>query len=98
MHFTYDKENDALHMALHGRLDTTTSPLLETYFKENLEGVTELTIDFQDLEYISSAGLRVILGAQKVMTKQGSMIIRNVSTEIMEVFEITGFSSILTIE
>lgn len=98
MHFTYDKENDTLHMTLHGRLDTTTSPLLENYFKENLEGITELSLDFEHLDYISSAGLRVILGAQKVMSKQGSMVIRNVSAEIMEVFEITGFSSILTIE
>ncbi len=88
----------ALAVALEGRLDTTTAPELEASLKESLEGVTELTFDFSALEYISSAGLRVLLSAQKTMTKQGSMKITGVSEVIMEIFEVTGFSDILTIE
>lgn len=88
----------ALHIALEGRLDTTTAPQLETALKRSLDGVTELEMDFEKLEYLSSAGLRVILAAQKVMNKQGKMVIRHVNETIMEVFEVTGFIDILTIE
>ena len=87
-----------LSLALEGRLDTTTAPQLEAELKASLEGVTELILDFEKLEYVSSAGLRVLLGAQKTMNKQGSMKICHVNSDIMEVFEITGFSDILTIE
>lgn len=87
-----------LTVALTGRLDTTTAPELEKGLKENLDGVTILTIDMEALEYISSAGLRVLLSAQKIMGKQGEMKVTNVSETIMEIFEVTGFSDILTIE
>lgn len=81
-----------------GRLDTTTAPELEAELKSSLNDIEELVFDFKGLEYISSAGLRVLLSAQKVMNNQGSMKIVNVIEEIMEVFEITGFTDILTIE
>lgn len=87
-----------LELELVGRLDTTTAPQLETELKRSIDGVTELTLDFAGLEYLSSAGLRVLLAAQKVMNKQGKMVIKNVNETIMEVFEITGFADILTIE
>ena len=92
------KNENALLLALEGRLDTTTAPQLEGELKDSLEGTAELVMDFEKLEYISSAGLRVLLSAQKAMNKQGRMVIRNVCPDIMEVFEITGFSDILTIE
>lgn len=97
---TIDKkaEGSKLLIALEGRLDTTTAPQLETELKRSLNGVTELVFDFAKLEYLSSAGLRVLLAAQKVMNQQGSMLIKNVNETIAEVFEITGFSEILTIE
>ena len=88
----------ALTIAVEGRLDTTTAPELEAEIKKSLEGVTELTMDLEKLEYISSAGLRVLLSAQKVMSKQGSMKLIHVSDMVMEVFEVTGFTDILTIE
>ena len=91
-------EGSRLSIALEGRLDTTTAPLLEGELKQSLEGVTELEFDFAGLEYISSAGLRVLLSAQKTMNRQGAMVIRNVNQIIREVFEITGFVDILTIE
>lgn len=91
------KEND-LTIALTGRLDTNTSPQLESELNAEIEGVTSLVFDFSALEYISSAGLRVLLSAQKIMNKQGSMKIRNVNEDIMEIFEVTGFSDILDIE
>lgn len=91
-------ENDVCKIALTGRLDTTTAPDLEAELKDNLDGVKELEIDLQNLDYISSAGLRVLLFAQKTMNAQGKMTIKNVKPEIMEVFEITGFTDILTIE
>ena len=87
-----------LTLALTGRLDTTTAPELEAVIKENIAGVTNLIMDFAGLEYLSSAGLRVILSTQKIMNKQGEMVIRNVNETINEVFEITGFIDILTIE
>lgn len=93
-----NQQGTALELTLAGRLDTTTAPQLEAELKHSVNGVTNLTLDFAELEYISSAGLRVLLAAQKVMNKQGNMVIRNVNETVMEVFEITGFSDILTIE
>ena len=87
-----------LTLVLTGRLDTITSPELEAELRASLPGVTELHLDFVGLEYLSSAGLRVLLGAQEGMNKQGSMVVHNVNETIMEVFEITGFADILTIE
>lgn len=87
-----------LTVALTGRLDTTTSPKLEAELRTGLSGISALILDFAGLEYLSSAGLRVILAAQKVMNRQGSMVIKNVNETIQEVFDITGFSDILTIE
>ena len=92
------RNNNELTVSLEGRLDTVTAPSLEEELKANLDGVQELVLDFQALEYISSAGLRVLLMAQKTMNKQGSMVIRNVNETIAEVFEITGFANMLTIE
>ena len=91
-------ENSKLSIALEGRLDTTTAPELEAAIKDSLDSVTELVMDFKDLEYISSAGLRVLLSAQKIMNKQGSMVVTNVNDDIYEVFDVTGFSDLLTIE
>ncbi len=93
-----DKDGNSLKVAIEGRLDTTTAPQLEEELKSSFEGVEKLELDFAKLEYISSAGLRVLLSAQKVMNKQGTMVIKNVSDEISEIFEVTGFSDILTIE
>ena len=81
-----------------GRLDTTTAPALDKIINEDIADVKNLVLDVKELEYISSAGLRVFLGAQKKMQKIGSMKVINVREEVMEVFEITGFSDILTIE
>ncbi len=92
-------KNDAeLTLTLSGRLDTTTAPQLEAVVNEDTADVTSLIFDFENLDYVSSAGLRVLLSAQKLMNKQGKMVIRQVKPEIMEVFDITGFSGILTIE
>ncbi len=91
-------EGTVLTIALGGRLDTTTAPQLEEELKQSMEAMTELHLDFGKLEYLSSAGLRVILAAQKIMNKQGKMVIHNVNETIMEVFEVTGFIDILTIE
>lgn len=98
MDITNNLNGNALTVTLAGRLDTTTAPQLESNLKNQLEGLTDLVLDFKDLEYISSAGLRVLLSAQKVMNRQGKMTVRNVNATIMEVFDITGFSDILTIE
>ena len=92
------KENEKLLVTLEGRLDTTTAPQLEGELKNSFDGVQELVLDFEKLEYISSAGLRVLLSAQKVMNKQGSMKIVHVGEVIQEIFEVTGFSDILTVE
>ena len=92
------KNNAELTIALTGRLDTTTAPELEKELRESLEGVTELTIDMTALEYISSAGLRVLLSGQQTMNKQGSMTVTGVNETIMEIFEVTGFADILTIK
>ena len=87
-----------LTVALTGRLDTTPAPHLEAELKTSLTGVDSLVMDFAELEYISSAGLRVLLSAQKVMNKQGKMVIRHANETILEVFEVTGFADILTVE
>lgn len=87
-----------LLVAVEGRLDTTTAPQLEENFRSSIDGIKSLVFDFEKLEYISSAGLRVLLAMQKIMNKQGSMTIRNVNETVMEVFEVTGFVDILTIE
>ena len=81
-----------------GRLDTTTAPALDKTINNDIEGTKNLVLDFKSLEYISSAGLRVLLGAQKKMQKIGSRTVRNVCEEVMEVFEMTGFADILVIE
>ena len=90
-------ENGKAAVALEGRLDTVTAPELDRELKGFLEGVSELTLDFEKLEYVSSAGLRVLLSAQKTMNKQGEMKVTNVSETILEIFEVTGFTDILTI-
>ena len=81
-----------------GRLDTTTAPELEASLKASFEGITKLELDFSELDYLSSAGLRVLLQAQKTMNKQGEMVVKNVNETIYEIFEVTGFSDVLTIE
>ena len=88
----------ALTIALEGRLDTMTAPELEAALKTALEGVAELTFDLENLEYISSAGLRVLLSAQKTMNRQGSMKVVHANEIVMEIFDVTGFADILTIE
>lgn len=98
MNILKEESAGTLNIALEGRLDTTTAPQLEAVLRSSIDGVTALNLDFAQLEYISSAGLRVLLSAQKVMKKQGTMVIRNVNATIMEVFEVTGFSDILTLE
>lgn len=98
MEIKKNKEATNLNIALEGRLDTTTAPQLEAELKSSLEGITNVVMDFEKLEYISSAGLRVLLSAQKVMNKQGSMVLKNVNENVMDVFEVTGFIDILTIE
>lgn len=86
-----------LTVTLTGRLDTTTAPVLEAELKDSLDDVDSLIMDFSALEYISSAGLRVLLSAQKLMNRKGSMVIRNVNETVLEVFEVTGFTDILTL-
>ncbi len=98
MTITTTKDGGALTIALEGRLDTTTAPELDEKLKDSLEGITDLTLDMEKLEYLSSAGLRVLLLAQKAMNKQGSMVVKNVNETIQEIFEITGFVEILTIQ
>ena len=98
MKIEQNKNGNELKIALHGRLDTATAPELEEVIKSSLDGVTELVLDIEKLDYISSAGLRVLLAAQKVMNRQGSMVIRNVTPEIMDIFDVTGFVDILNIE
>ncbi len=88
----------ALAVAIEGRIDTTTAPQLEKELRGSIDGVQDLALDFAGVEYISSAGLRVLLTAQKIMNKQGKMVLRNVREAVMEVFEVTGFQDILTIE
>jgi len=98
MTITKTADGTALTLVLEGRLDTATAPQLEKELKENLTGITDLTLDMKELAYLSSAGLRVLLTAQKQMNRQGKMVLKNVCETIMEVFEVTGFVDILTIE
>lgn len=88
----------SLTFAVAGRLDTATAPKLEEEVRNSVEGITELVFDFEELEYISSAGLRVLLATQKTMNRQGKMLLRNVNETVMEVLEITGFAELLNIE
>ena len=92
------ENGEQLIVEIEGRVDTTTAPALEAEIKGSLEGKTDVVLDFKNVEYISSAGLRVLLSTQKIMNRQGSMKVINVNEDIMEIFEVTGFSDILTIE
>ena len=98
MNISTTKENQKLTIILEGRLDYNTSPQLDGVLRDSLDGITDLTIDMDSITYISSAGLRLLLSTQKTMKKQGVMRLINVRPEIMEIFEITGFSEILNIE
>ena len=91
-------QGTTLHIAISGRIDTTTAPQLEAELRSGVSGITELYLDFTDVVYISSAGLRVLLSAQKVMNRQGKMVISHVNETVMDVFDVTGFVDILTIE
>ncbi|MCR5100419.1 MAG: STAS domain-containing protein [Butyrivibrio sp.] len=97
---TINKKADGteLTVSLEGRLDTTTAPELEAEMNSCIDGLTKLTFDMAALDYISSAGLRVLLSSQKAMNKNGSMIIKNANDDLMEIFEVTGFIDIFTIE
>jgi len=99
MKITQEKKDTKLTLALEGRLDTTTTPSLEEVVNKELDGVTELVYDLKDLEYISSAGLRMLLASQKKMNAQnGTMYLINVQEQVNEVLEITGFLDILTVK
>lgn len=98
MTITKNLDGNKLTLNLEGRLDTMTAPELEQEVKESLTGIENLVIDMKELSYISSAGLRVLLSAQKIMNRQGEMVIKNVNETIAEVFEVTGFNEILTVE
>lgn len=91
-------QGTTLHLAIEGRIDTTTAPRLEAELRNSISGVTALYLDFTDVQYISSAGLRVLLSAQKVMNRQGKMVVQNVNETVMDVLDVTGFVDILTIE
>lgn len=97
LNITKTGQDGILTVALDGRLDTMTAPELERSIMEDIEGVTELTIDMKELDYISSAGLRVLLGAQKTMNSQGKMTVKEPNEVIREIFDDTGFSNILDI-
>ena len=98
MNIEQNRNGNALTLALEGCLDTMTAPQLEAVLKEALPGVDALTFDLEKLDYISSAGLRMLLSAQKTMNRQGTMKVKNANEMILEIFEVTGFSDILTIE
>ncbi len=92
------KNGNSLTLAVSGRLETITAPELESVVKNELADVKELVFDFSQLDYISSAGLRVLLSAQKIMNNQGSMKVTGANEIVLEIFEVTGFSDILTLE
>ena len=98
MTITKKKNGAELEIALEGRLDTITAPELEAELSGSLDGADHLTLDLAELVYISSAGLRVLLAAQKKMGQKGGMTVTHVGETIMEIFEVTGFTDILTIE
>ena len=96
MKITKNMNGTNLTVVLEGRLDTTTAPQLEVELKESLQGISSLVMDMSALEYISSAGLRVLLSAQKIMNKQGEMKVTGANESIMEIFEVTGFNDIFS--
>ncbi len=98
MNIVKKQDGSTLVIAASGRIDTTTAPELEAVINQSIEGITSLELDFADLDYISSAGLRVLLCTQKIMNKQGTMKVTHVNESVNQVFEVTGFSDILTIE
>ena len=98
MNIEFQKNNTTLTVLPEGHVDSNSAPRLEAELNARLDGITSLILDFAGVDYISSAGLRVLLSAQKKMNKQGSMVIKNVNEEIQEIFEVTGFVDILTIE
>lgn len=98
MNIIIEQQDTNLNIKLEGRLDTISAPQLSAKLNDHLANIKTLVFDFDSLEYISSAGLRVILLAQQQMNNQGKMIIKNVNDNIMEIFELTGFVEILTIE
>ena len=98
INITKDLQDKKLVIGLEGKLDTITAPDFEKAVKENIEGVEELVFDQEKLEYITSAGLRVLLSAQKTMNEQGTMTVINVNEDINDVFEVTGFADFLNIE
>ena len=98
MNINIEKENGVTLMKIEGRLDTTTAPELEKAINDEGEALKSLVLDFGGVDYISSAGLRVLLTAQKKMNVQGSMELVNVSESVMDIFEMTGFAEILVIK
>ncbi len=98
MEIIKNKNGNSLVLKPQGRLDTLSAPEFEKVFKENYAGVEDLEIDLSDLVYISSAGLRVLLSAQKIMNKQGKMTVRNANSDILDIFDVTGFTDLLNIE
>ena len=98
MNINLSQDGSTLIVAIDGRLDTRTAPELESRVKASIEGITDLVFDLAGLEYISSAGLRVLLSSQKTMNNQGTMVVKNVNEDVNDIFEVTGFSDILTIE
>lgn len=98
MNIIRKQNGDALTLNIEGRLDTLTAPELENEITTGLDGVNSLVLDFEKLDYISSAGLRVLLRAEKIMSRLGGMKVVNVNEAVMEIFEVTGFNDILTIE
>lgn len=98
MEINKTKNGSSLNVAAEGRIDTVTAPEFESDVKAELNGVTALTLDFEKVNYISSAGLRVLLSLQKIMNKQGTMTVKNVNETVNDIFEVTGFSEILNVE
>ena len=98
MNINFLKDGTSATAMIEGRIDTTTAPEFESTIKGSIDSVTDLVLDFEKVEYISSAGLRVLLSAQKIMNKQGKMRLINVSEDIKEILDVTGFLDILTVE
>ncbi len=98
MQISTEKENSKLTVTVSGRIDTVTAPELEKYALDHMEGITEMALDLADVEYVSSAGLRALLQIHKNMSKQGKLKLLNINTAVKEIFDMTGFSRIFTIE
>ncbi|MBR3318397.1 MAG: STAS domain-containing protein [Atopobiaceae bacterium] len=98
MNVTLNRDGNALFVTISGRVNTATAPELEATLVPALDGVVDLTIDMAEVLYISSAGLRVILTAQKIMARQGTLTVRNLRPEVYEVFDMTGFAEFINIE